>query len=93
MADIRKSLPYYYIQKSSIELASDNLNIFETLRKHFSNEVIIETDGMKIEFNNSDWVHIRKSNTEPIIRIISESNSKSTAIKLIEDIKKILGKN
>ena len=93
ISNIRKSLPYYYIQKSSVELISDNLDIFERVKKHFKNEVIIEIDGMKIEFNNGDWIHIRKSNTEPIIRIISESNSNSTAIKLIKDVKKILGKS
>ena len=58
-------------------------------------EIIEKCKNLKlpIEFNNGDWIHIRKSNTEPIIRIISESNSNSTAIKLIKDVKKILGKS
>ena len=90
ISNIRESLPYYYIQKSSIELELNNSSISKIIKEYFKNEAIIEIDGIKIEFNNGDWVHIRRSNTEPIIRIISESNSNSTAIKLIEDIKKIL---
>jgi phosphomannomutase len=67
--------------------------ILSTLERKFKNEDITTIDGLKIDFNDG-WVHLRKSNTEPIIRIYAESNSQEAASKLAEDmileIKKII---
>ena len=67
--------------------------ILSTLERKFKNEDITTIDGLKIDFNDG-WVHLRKSNTEPIIRIYAESSSQEAASKLAEDmileIKKII---
>ncbi len=90
ISNIRNNLPYYYIKKSKINLLENNFDISKIIKTNFQNEKITEIDGVKIEFKNGDWVHIRKSNTEPIIRIISEGESEETAINLIKKVKRIL---
>ena len=84
--EIFNSFPKFYIQKSSIELKNDSETIISKLKRYFMNEEIIETDGLKIVRKN-EWIHIRKSNTEPILRIISESKSISRSKELIKIIK------
>ena len=93
--NLRKSYPNYFISKNKIKLTKDvNVNlILSTLERKFKNEDITTIDGLKIDFNDG-WVHLRKSNTEPIIRIYAESNSQEDASKLADDmileIKKII---
>ena len=64
--------------------------IFDKIKKKYKNNPINTEDGLKIEFD-SDWVHLRTSNTEPIIRIYAESNFETTANniakRLMQDIK------
>ncbi|GAB3017392.1 phosphoglucosamine mutase [Niabella terrae] len=89
---LRKTYPDYFISKNKIELdaGTDVSSIFAGIRKKYAKHPINEEDGLKIEFDN-DWVHLRTSNTEPIIRIYSESDFESKAnhiaVKLMEDIK------
>jgi phosphomannomutase len=92
---LRATYPNYYISKNKIELNS-NINtdkILEQIRKKYQKHPINDIDGIKIEFEK-EWVHLRKSNTEPIIRIYSESETSVTADhlanKLILDIKEII---
>ena len=63
------------------------------VKEHFKNEEINDIDGVKIDFEN-EWVHLRKSNTEPIIRIYAESSSKEAAgtlaDKVIAEIEKLM---
>lgn len=70
--------------------------VLEGVKKKYVAQPINTIDGVKIEFNK-EWVHLRKSNTEPIIRIYSESESKTTADnlaeKIISDIKEIITSN
>jgi len=89
---LRNSYPNYFISKNKIEL-SPEINVDDILLKiqeKYKKNPMITIDGVRIEFDN-DWVHLRKSNTEPIIRIYSESGSLATADhlakKIIEDIK------
>ena len=86
---INEFFPKYYIQKSSIELDNYSDGAIEKIKREFNNENIIDIDGLKIIWEN-EWLHIRKSNTEPILRIISESKSISQSNKLIELIKSII---
>ena len=79
--------PKYFIQKSSVELGNNDFRILEKLKIKFKNEKINEEDGLKIIWDD-EWVHIRKSNTEPILRIISESKSILKSNQLIDLIKK-----
>lgn len=92
---LRKSYPSYFISKNKIEL-TPQINVDKVLadvKEKYKKQPINSIDGVKIEFNK-EWVHLRKSNTEPIIRIYSESESASTADslanKIISDIKEII---
>ena len=88
---LRDSYPDYFISKNKIELhpEKDIESIFSSLEKKYKNEKITTEDGLKIDFEDG-WVHLRKSNTEPIIRIYAESKSEEKANefadKMIDDI-------
>jgi len=92
---LRDEYPNYFISKNKIQLAPemDVDLILERIAAKYSHQPVNTIDGVKIEFG-SEWVHLRKSNTEPIIRIYSESDSltKADAIakKIIEDIKEVI---
>ncbi|MEQ9402127.1 MAG: phosphoglucosamine mutase [Cyclobacteriaceae bacterium] len=92
---LRAKYPNYHISKNKIELTS-NINVdgvLEAIRQKYSSNPVNTTDGIKIEFDK-EWVQLRKSNTEPIIRIFAESESQSTAehlaMKLISDIREVI---
>jgi phosphomannomutase len=84
---LRSSYPDYQISKNKIELTPEiNIdNILEGIQEKYKKQPINTVDGVKIEFDK-DWVHLRKSNTEPIIRIYSESELKATADNLAKKI-------
>lgn len=86
-SELRKTYPQYYISKNKIELTPEiNVDeVLEKIKKEYTSNEIITIDGVKIIFEN-EWVHLRKSNTEPIIRIYSESKSKEAADKLAHTI-------
>lgn len=92
---LRSEYPNYHISKNKIELTPqiDVDGVLESIKKKYKNQPINDIDGVKIEFDK-EWVHLRKSNTEPIIRIYSESKSMATAEhlanKIIGDIKEII---
>ncbi|MDE6072664.1 MAG: phosphoglucosamine mutase [Muribaculaceae bacterium] len=91
VSEIKAALPQYEIAKNKIELTPDiDVDaILEAVKKHFSNEEVNDIDGVKIDFADS-WVHLRKSNTEPIIRIYSEAHTMEEANKLADSIKQII---
>lgn len=86
-SELKKHYPEYYISKNKIELSeSTNVDIIlEEVAKRFSNFQINKTDGVKIVLEN-EWIHLRKSNTEPIIRIYTESNTTENAETLAKNI-------
>lgn len=92
---LRSSYPAYYISKNKIELTPqiDVDAVLDKIQKKYASENVNTIDGVKIDFP-SEWVHLRKSNTEPIIRIYAESTSESTAEhlarKIIQDIREIV---
>ena len=92
---LRKTYPDYFISKNKIELDNDFdvKKIFSHLQRKYKNHPLNTEDGLKIEFDN-DWVHLRTSNTEPIIRIYAESNFETTADniarRLMADIKEFM---
>ncbi len=92
---LRASYPAYYISKNKITLTPemDIDSLLIEVEKRYENQPHTTIDGLKIEFDKQ-WVHLRKSNTEPIIRIYSESSSETgaeyLAQKIISDIKEIL---
>ena len=74
VSNLRKQYPSYYMAKKKIDITNASFEeIFQFLKNEYSECEIIEIDGLKIIFNDSSWVHLRKSNTEEIIRIYSEA--------------------
>jgi phosphomannomutase len=92
---LRNTYPDYFISKNKIVLEKgvDVKTVFEKIKDKYHHNPVNETDGLKIEFDN-DWVHLRTSNTEPIIRIYAESNFETTAdniaLRLMKDIKEVM---
>jgi phosphomannomutase len=94
-SQIRQFYPNYFISKNKITLEPDmNVDqILERMALKYSKYKVNRIDGVRIDFEN-DWVHLRKSNTEPIVRIYAESNSEAKANhlaqKMITDIGEIV---
>jgi phosphomannomutase len=92
---LRASYPNYHISKNKVELDGDidTNQILTAMAEKYKNQPIDTIDGVKIEFDK-EWVHLRKSNTEPIIRIYAESDTQATADylanKIIGDIREII---
>ncbi len=82
---LRESYPDYFIAKKKIELTPEiNIDsLIEKVKAKYEKQPLNTIDGLKIEFEN-EWVHLRRSNTEPIIRIYAESRSETTANNLAE---------
>ncbi len=92
---LRNSYPDYFISKNKIELDKgvDVKTIFGKIKDKYKNQPVNTEDGLKIEFE-TDWVHLRTSNTEPIIRIYAESQNETTADniakRIMQDIKEFM---
>ena len=80
MSELRKTYPAYYASKNKIELTPeiDVDKILATIKSRYSNERVNDIDGVKIDFAEN-WVHLRKSNTEPIIRVYTEAHTMAEA--------------
>lgn len=91
VSELKKTYPQYSIAKNKIELTPDiDVDaILKAVKEHYASEKITDIDGVKIDFKDC-WVHLRKSNTEPIIRIYSEASTMEKAESLAEDIKKVI---
>jgi phosphomannomutase len=85
--ELRATYPDYFISKNKIELTPeiDVDEILSKIKDRYSNEKVNDIDGIRIDFDK-EWVHLRKSNTEPIIRIYSESKSEERAKALAEAV-------
>ena len=97
VSELRKTYPNYFISKNKIELTPqiDVDKVLAKVKEKYQNEKINTTDGVKIDFEmEKEWVHLRKSNTEAIIRIYAESQSEkkadALAKKIIADIQEII---
>lgn len=94
-SQLKAKYPLYFISKNKIELTTgvDVDGILEKMKQKHSSQRINDADGVRIDFDK-EWVHLRKSNTEPIIRVYAESKSeeasKQLAGKIIEEIKSLL---
>jgi phosphomannomutase len=87
MTELRASYPSYFMSKNKIQLTPqiDVDEILQKMAEKYSSEKINTIDGVKIDFDQ-EWVHLRKSNTEPIIRVYTESTSPEAAQKLAKRI-------
>lgn len=91
VSDLKKTYPAYQIAKNKIQLTPDiDVDaILAAVKEKFSDCDVTDIDGVKIDFADS-WVHLRKSNTEPIIRIYSEAESMEKADALAQEIKNVI---
>ena len=94
-SQLKVTYPQYFISKNKIQL-SDGIDVDDILaqvKEKYADERINDIDGVKIDFAES-WVHLRKSNTEPIIRIYAEAHTENEAAalaeKIIDDIKAMI---
>ena len=94
-SEVRRSFPDYYNSKNKIEL-KPGVNVDEVIanvRKKYASHPVNDKDGIRIDFDR-EWIHLRKSNTEPIIRVISESTSPdkadALAAKMIQEIHELI---
>ena len=95
VSGLLKTYPQYFITKNRIELSDKSMidRILGEMKKIYASEDINDIDGVKISFESrKEWVHLRKSNTEPIIRIYAESSTMEAAEKLAQEIKTIADK-
>ncbi len=89
-SELRKKYPDYAITKTKVELSED-LNFEEVvsaIQDRYKSSKITTIDGVRVDFDK-EWFHIRKSNTEPIVRIIAESISLERSGALVEEVRKI----
>lgn len=96
VSELRDSYPAYFMSKNKIELTpSINVDaVLKQVEEKYQSEEVSTVDGVKIDFENS-WVHLRKSNTEPIIRIYTEAGSQAAAdelaIRFVSELKAFAG--
>jgi len=94
LSKVINEYPQYFMVKKKIKLANDDKNLEKKMLKQFSHndgyKNIDKTDGIRINFSDS-WVHIRKSNTEPVMRVIAEAKTKKAANLLVADVQAIIG--
>jgi phosphomannomutase len=90
-SELKQTYPQYSIAKTKLELKPemDVDAILRAVEQHYQGEQMTTIDGVKIDFADG-WVHLRKSNTEPIIRIYSEAHTMEEAERLGEDVKQIV---
>lgn len=98
VSELKATYPQYFIAKNKIELSDKALidKILDAMKEHYASERVNDIDGVKIDFEESrSWVHLRRSNTEPIIRIYSEAPTEAAAQELASEViglaRKIIG--
>jgi len=85
ISQLAQEIPHYYMKKEKIKVGPDKLNqVMETAKNVFKNKKLDFTDGMKV-IDKDYWIHIRKSGTEPIIRVIVEAKTKQKANEICKD--------
>lgn len=92
VSGLKKTYPEYHIAKNRIELSDKSLidKILNRLKEIYAAEDVNTLDGVKISFEaRREWVHFRRSNTEPIIRIYSEAPTEERAVALGEEVRKV----
>ena len=91
VSELKKTYPPYEIAKNKVELTPeiDVDAILNKMKEIYADEKITDVDGVKIDFEDS-WVHLRKSNTEPIIRIYAEASTMEDAERLGENVKGVI---
>jgi phosphomannomutase len=91
ISELRSTYPDYYISKNKVELHSGTpvQDVLNKIKWHFQNQPILDIDGVKVEYPDG-WVHIRSSNTEPILRIYAESTNPEKAQEYADYVMKLI---
>lgn len=92
-SELRAEYPSYFISKNKLELTPNtNMDaLLDKVKKRFAAEKVNDVDGVRVDFEKEKkWVHLRKSNTEPIIRIYAEASTMEQANELVEQVKQVL---
>jgi len=84
------SLPKYEVRKDKMPISGDIQEMYSKMKIYFKDAEINELDGLRLDFSDSSWIHLRPSNTEPIIRLIGEAKTKERIESLFEETKSVI---
>lgn len=84
------SLPKYEMQKDKVQLETDIKDTYNRIKNHFKESKLNELDGIRLDFNDNSWIHLRPSNTEPIIRLYGEAKTKERIEELFKEVKSLI---
>ena len=87
ISEIANDLPKYTMRKDKLTFEGNLDNLFNKLKDRFNNALIDEKDGIRFDWPDSSWIHIRPSNTEPILRIIGEARTQKDIDALFAETK------
>lgn len=82
-------LPKYEMHKEKISFNGDLTNLYREIKNTFTDGLVNELDGLRIDFPDSSWLHVRPSNTEPIVRLIVEAKTKERIVEILGVVKNI----
>ena len=86
-----ETLPKYEVRKDKMPIEGDLQEKYSKMKNHFLDAKVNELDGLRLDFSDSSWIHLRPSNTEPIIRMIGEAKTKERIDSLFKETKNIIG--
>jgi phosphomannomutase len=90
ISELKAAIPEFHIVKEKIKVSSDaSLKILRAVRQHYKHETLNLLDGIHIDFGDS-WIHARRSNTEPVIRIMAEAKTREKAEQLAQELMAIV---
>lgn len=88
-----EELPKYEMIKDKVSVSGNLEDIYKKIKNHFKDTQINEIDGIRLDFNDNSWIHLRPSNTEPIIRLIGEAKTKERIESLFKETKDLINRN
>ena len=83
------ALPHYVMRKDKMPTTGDLQSMYEKMKSHFTSATINELDGLRLDFADHSWIHLRPSNTEPIVRLYGEAPTQERIDTLFEETKKL----
>ncbi len=95
ISEIAGAFPRYFMSKGKFETTADSNLIFDKIKKAYGNAGLNEDDGLRLDWEENGrkvWLHVRSSNTEPVIRVIGESDSEELLRKSLSGVKEIIGR-
>ena len=90
LSEIVAALPHYIMSKQKFSYSGDVKPLYEKMKKAFPGATVNELDGLRLDFPDRSWIHLRPSNTEPIVRLIGEAKTKERIGDLVETVKNLI---